>query len=472
MLIFFVVVLLYFALMTWVGYLAGRRVKTMEDYVIAGRKLPFWIAVPTIVATWFGAGSSMGVSGTVYSEGFYGVLADPFGCTLALFVTGIFFAARFRRLGLLTISDLLRKHYGPLFERIATFLMLPFYIGTLAAQMLAMGYVFHIVSGISPEVGTLMGSLIVAFYTVAGGMWAVSLTDCLQFILLIAGLLILLSICFENLIDHQTVLTVFTNEFSTLIPLKRENTDWLAYAGRILMTGFGAIMGQDLLQRSLACKSEAVARWSAITGGFIYFILGLIPLFIGIAGRYILPGLEQPELLIPLMAQKYLSPFLFALFACGLLSAVMSTADSYLLAGTSLCVNNVLLKIWPISDETKKIRLLRFANVCLAVVALLISLSGSSIFGLMVHSGAMLFVAIFVPTTAALFCAKSYQGAAWWSLIGGFFSWAGFIAWNFSLLNDDILFTAAVVGGTTSFLSYGLGAFLEGQRMVLRLLSR
>ena len=63
--VFFVGIGLYFALMMVVGYLASRRVKTLEDYLVADRKLPFYLAMPTIVATWFGAGSCLGVCGTV-----------------------------------------------------------------------------------------------------------------------------------------------------------------------------------------------------------------------------------------------------------------------------------------------------------------------------------------------------------------------------------------------------------------------
>lgn len=462
MIIFFLGTGFYFIFITLIGYLAGRRVKTIEDYVIAGRRLPYWLAIPTIVATWFGAGSSMGVSGTVYAEGFYGVLADPFGCTLALLISGVFFAAAFRRLRLLTISDLLGKQYGSLFERVSTFLMLPFYVGTLASQMLAMGYVFHIVSGVSPEIGTLIGSIIVVIYTAAGGMWAVSLTDCLQLILLSLGLIVIVPICFENLPDHQVVYRVMAQEFKTLIPVNQENVNWLSFVGRLTMTGLGAIMGQDLLQRSLACKTENVARWSSITSAFIYFLLGLIPLFIGVAGRYILPDIAQPEQLIPLLAKKFLTPLTFALFACGLLSAIMSTADSYLLAGTSLLVHNILLKTWPVQSEKKKLLILRLVNILLACLGLCLALSGQSIFNMMVHSGATLFVAIFVPATAALFWKHSHVKAAWSSLVAGMMGWMGYIVWNLPELHsnaDDILFSAAAIGGGLSFIGF-LGGVL------------
>ncbi len=474
-LIFILGVGTYFVLLTLIGYLCSRKCKTMEDYLIAGRSLPLYLAVPTVVATWFGAGSSMGVSGTVYSKGFYGVIPDPFGCSLALVIAGLIFAAPFRRLRLLTISDLLRKAYGREFELASTLAVIPFYVGTLASQMLAMGYIFQIVSGISLEMGILAGSMIVVFYTVSGGMWAVTLTDFIQFAVLTIGLLIVLPICFEQVQDRQLVFDQFIFEFSNLAPKSDTSIDWLSYSGRILMTGLGAIMGQDLIQRLLASRSEQVARNSSLIGALCYFLLGLIPLYIGVAGREIYPSLETPEHLIPLLAKEYLSPLMFTLFACGLLSAIMSTADSYLLAGTTLLTNNVLLKWRPLESEKKKIALLRWVSVGLSLVALALSYSGHSIFDMMVHSGATLFVGIFVPATAALFWKGANSPAAWGSLVGGIAGWLGFIFLNLSLYPDgheDLLFAAASFGGISSLVAYLAISFVRaqmGKRMQPRL---
>lgn len=457
--LFIVGMCLYFFIMILVGYFASRKINTMQDYLIAGRRLPYFLAVPTIVATWFGAGSCMGVSGTVYSQGFYGVMADPFGCALALMIAGLFFAIPFRRSGLLTISDVLYKAYGTAFERVATLLTIPFYIGTLAANMLAMGYIFQVVSGGSVEWGILIGSLIVLLYTVIGGMWAVTLTDFLQLGILSIGLILIVPICFEQTKDLSLVSRTFMHELTALIPQDVSNMNWSAYLGRILMTGLGAIMGQDLIQRLMASRTEGIARSSAMTAGFLYMALGLIPLFVGIAGRDILPGLEKPEQLLPLLAQQYLSPLTFTIFACGLLAAIMSTADSYLLAGTSLVVNNLILKAYPVQSEKNKIKLLRWTNIVFALAAMGLALSGPTIFDLMVHSGATLFVSIFIPVCAALFWKSTHRLAAWSALIGGLIAWIGYIVLNFSFFKqlhqyEEMLFSAAIFGAGVSFISY------------------
>lgn len=468
--IFFIGIIFYFSAMGLIGYLASRKIKTMEDYLIAGRRLPFYLALPTVVATWFGAGSSMGVSGTVYSQGFYGVIADPFGCSLALLIAGVVFAAPFRRLRILTISDLLGRAYGSTFEKVSSFIVLPFYVGTLASQMVAMGYVFQIVSGWPFELGVLIGALIVVGYTVSGGMWAVTLTDFVQFGLLALGLFIILPISIEQVKDSGAVFSTFVSEFKTLAPNQGDPTfGWLSYSGRILMTGLGAIMGQDLLQRFLASRTEGVARMSGIAGAFVYMFLGFIPLFIGIAGREIYPQLEVPEHLIPMLAKEYLSPIAFTVFACGLFSAIMSTADSYLLAGTTLLTNNILLKIWPLSKEEGKIRLIRWINILLALVALGLAFSGQSIFNLMVHSGTILFVAIFVPATAALFWKRANKFSAWVSMIIGTSGWLIYL-FSGAEINEDHLFAAATFGALVSLGSYVIVAPLNKLKQKIALL--
>jgi SSS family solute:Na+ symporter len=460
----------YLLLMVVIGYLASRRIRTIEDYLVAGRRMPLFLAVPTIVATWFGAGSCMGVSGTVYSHGFYGVLSDPFGCFLALIISGLFFAIPFRRLGLLTIADVLRHAFGAAFEKVSTLLTIPFYLGTLAGQMLAMGYLFSIVSGEAVEGGILLGSLIVLLYTVTGGMWAVTVTDFVQLGVLVVGLGLVGFICIEHSKDLSLVSRTFLHEFTTLVPNTGSDTHWSAYLGRICMTGLGAIMGQDIIQRFMASRTEKVARFSAITAGFVYLALGMIPLFVGIAGRDILPDLQKPEQLIPLLAQQYLSPLGFTIFTCGLLAAIMSTADSYLLAGTSLVVNNILLKRYPMKTEKNKIKLLRWTNVVYALMAVGLALSGSTIFDLMVHSGVTLFVSIFVPTCAALFWKSTNRSAAWGSLIGGLVGWLGFVffrSFAFVQSYEELYFSAAFFGAIISLISFVGIAYIK--RLTLKI---
>jgi SSS family solute:Na+ symporter len=154
----------------------------------------------------------------------------------------------------------------------------------------------------------------------------------------------------------------------------------------------------------------------------------------------------------------YLSPIAFSFFACGLLSAIMSTADSYLLAGSSLVTKNIILKIWPFTTERAKIYLIRLVNVALSLIALALAFSGHTIFDMMVHSGAVLLVSIFIPTTLALYSKNLDQRLGWISMISGAISWLGFLLcthyfFHLKINYEDHLFAAAAFGGIVSLAS-------------------
>ena len=99
----------YVLLMLTIGYLAGRKVKNLGDFIVAGRRLPLWMATATLLATWFGAGSSMGVAATVYSGSLRDVVADPFGASLSLILAGMFIVGVLRKLNCMTVTDIIQK---------------------------------------------------------------------------------------------------------------------------------------------------------------------------------------------------------------------------------------------------------------------------------------------------------------------------------------------------------------------------
>ncbi|OGW74868.1 MAG: hypothetical protein A2Z72_02395 [Omnitrophica bacterium RBG_13_46_9] len=182
---------IYMLGMLAVGYWSSKRIKNLADFLVAGRRLPFYLALATLFATWFGAGSCMGASGTAYSRGFLGVISDPFAAGVSLILAGFFYVGFLRRLKLLTVTDIFGKYYSRNSEIFASILMIPVYIGWLGSQMVALGYIMYILTGIDPTLGIILGGIIVLVYTFAGGMWAVTITDFIQVTILVLGLFII-----------------------------------------------------------------------------------------------------------------------------------------------------------------------------------------------------------------------------------------------------------------------------------------
>lgn len=450
-------ILIYMAGMLAVGFWSSRKVKNMSDFLVAGRNLPFFLALATMFATWFGAGTCMGAAGEAYSRGILGVIADPFAAGVSLIIAGLFYVALLRRMELLTITEIFGRRYSKNSEIAASALMVPAYIGWLGSQIVALGYILNVFAGIDPAWGMVLGAGILLIYTYAGGMWAVTLTDFIQVVILVIGLGVLYPAVLEKAGGFQNVLDAIPRHFWRFVPQNADYHDWTAYAGQWLLLGLGCVVGQDLVQRSLSSKNESVARHSAIWAGILYITLGMIPVLIGLAGRVLMPEIDNPEHIIPRLALQILPPFFLIVFLGALVSAIMSSADSALLAATSLITNNILYRLWPSLNDQALLRLTRLVTVMVGTFSLAVALYVQQIYDLMVNSWATLLVAIFVPVSAALFWKKANTPAAWTSMISGtavwlIYLWAASAGWQD--LSEAVFYQGAAYGGFASLAGY------------------
>ena len=189
MLLWFVVA--YWIVSVAIGLFAARWVHNTKDFAVAGRRLPMYIVTATVFATWFGSETVLGIPATFIQEGFGGVIADPFGSSLCLVLVGLFFARPLYRMNLLTIGDYYRKRFSRPVEMLTSLCIVISYLGWVGAQIKALGLVFNVVSGgwLSEESGMIIGSATVLVYTMLGGMFSVAITDFIQMIIIVLGML-------------------------------------------------------------------------------------------------------------------------------------------------------------------------------------------------------------------------------------------------------------------------------------------
>lgn len=187
-----VFILIYLVVSIGIGLYAARKVRSSKDYVVAGRSLPLYMGIGTVFATWFGSETVLGTSSTFLSEGMSGIIADPFGASLCLILVGLLFAGPLYRGNYLTIGDFYREKYGRTVEVIASSCIMLSYLGWVSAQIIALGVVFHVITGgaITQEAGMILGASIVLVYTLFGGMWSIAMTDFFQMTIIMVGMLI------------------------------------------------------------------------------------------------------------------------------------------------------------------------------------------------------------------------------------------------------------------------------------------
>jgi len=421
-------VLTYLAVTITIGLLAGRLVRNSEDFLLAGRRLPLAIVVATLFATWYGSETILGASTEFIQGGLIAVVRDPFGAALCLFLVGLFFARPLYRLKLLTLGDFYRIKYGARIELIASTCIMLSYFGWLAAQFVAFGIISSALTGISLTEGILLAAGVVTLYTFFGGMWAVSITDFLQSIFIVAGL-ILASVQVFGIVDFDAVLANVPAGFFYFLPEADINSIGNYFAAWITI-GFGSIATQVIFQRVMSAKSENVAIRGSYIAGFMYLTLGLIPLALALPAPVLMPefitihaGTPYMQMLLPDLVVGFTSPFVQVLFFGALLSAVLSTASSSLLAPAAILSENILKPILGKISDQYFLWLTRFAVLIVSFGALALALHRGDIYDLVGLAASVGLTSLFVPFVAGLFWKRASAIAAFVSMTSGLVVW-------------------------------------------------
>jgi len=421
--IIFIGVGAYIAVMLGVGVYASRRTHTVTEFIVAGRGLPLWICSATIIATWFGGGTMMGTSGSAYQYGMIGVIADPIAAALCLFLIGFFFARLFRRLRILTVADFMAQRYGQVAAMAITLATVFSNIMWVAGLLVAFGLIFESLTGTPMLVGVLGGALVIVIYTTIGGLWAVALTDFLQMVIIIIGLVVLLTVVLIDVGGWGMVAERLPEGTFRLIPGENTAEQWLNYLRAWLIIGLVDISSQTLAQRALAAKSERVAQNSFYFGSVGYLVFGMIPVVLGLIASVTMPGVTEPEAIIPTLAIEHLHPVAVAIFVGALLAAIMSSSDSALLACASVMTQNVLPLIKPNPSTRLGLIVARTTIPVCAAISILIALEFKVVFDLILDANILGMAAIIVPFIVGVWWTKANRTGALSSMTAGLSTW-------------------------------------------------
>ncbi len=420
-----------------IGYWASKKVETNVDYVLAGRRLPVWMAAPSIMATWFAAETLMGSSSFAYQYGFQGVVFDPFGATVCLLIAGFLIVRVARRAQYITIMDFFQHRYGTAMSVIGTITQIITYFGWTAAQIVAGGAILAALLGWPLSAGMIMVAVVVTFYTLLGGLWADTALDFMQMFLTSFGLVMITIGIISHVGGVQEFFGLagaqYVSEPFAIWPIKDEG--YLGYTGGLgalyyvaawIALGLGAIPAQDYLQRTCAAKNEKVAVQSTYLAAALYLGFGILSPLIGMAaygaiGTDIVG--EDAEFILVTMAMKFLPPVLAAAFIAALASALMSSSDSSLLAGATMFTQNIIKVFKPDLSDKTELLLTRASLLVSGLLSLLIALFASTIYRLAVLSNTSILVGMAAPYVIGMHWKKANHTGALASFFSGVISW-------------------------------------------------
>lgn len=452
---------LYIIITITIGFLASKRVKTTTDFTLAGKSLSTSFVGVTIFATWFGSSFVMGNPSYFVTNGissFVSLIISGFVCLL---LVGYFYARKLYEMNIVTVGDFFRIRYNTKLDSAVSVILIFAYPHWIAAQFVALAYLFQSVLGIQVDYGILLGAAIVVLYTYIGGMWAVSYTDMLQSILIVIGLMFLL---FDILDQTGGVSPLFAGKPSSFFsPFPQEGLDnWSEYTATILAVMLGAIPAQEVYQRIFSAKSKKAAVLGSYLAAFLMLFIASVPMLIALGAAHIHPELmimNNGQAIIPTMVSKHADIPLQILFYGALISAILSTSSGAMLAPATIIGENLIKPNLSNLTDKKLLLFTRLSVILVAMVSAYFAFSDMDIVALVVASLAPLLVCIFIPFTFGLFWKKSSVFGAWSSILIGGSVW--FLCYLFETRID-----ATIYGLIASCLAMVVGSLLQPDRHV------
>ena len=361
-----------------IAWVASRTIKVEADYFLAGRKLGVFAVAMSVFATWFGAESVMGSSGAVAAEGLAGGRADPFGYTICLLAMATFIAFKMREAGVVTFVDFFRERFGMRANWIAAMLTIPTSVIWASAQLLAMGQIVAEVTGLDTNVALMIGATVIILYTTVGGLLGDVITDIVQGLILIVSLIVLLMVV---LISHQFPLSAIKPEQLTFIGLGDDGQpqSLLATLDAWMVPILGSLVAQEAISRFLGARSPSVARIGCYWAAGIYFVIGSVPVLLGLLGTAVGFEATDQDRFLPQLASQYLDPIMYVVLMGAIVSAILSTVDTTLLAVSAIATRNIVERVMPDLSERARVRVGRLLTATAGIVAFVIAATGESI---------------------------------------------------------------------------------------------
>ena len=469
MLLWFVIV--YWLISVGIGLWAATRVHNTRDFAIAGRHLPFYMVTATVFATWFGSETVLGIPATFLKEGLRGVVADPFGSSLCLILVGIFFAAPLYRMKLLTIGDFYKVRYGRSVEVLTTMAIVISYLGWVGAQITALGLVFNVVSAgeVSKFAGMWIGSVTILIYTFFGGMWAVAVTDLLQMIIIVVGMLYIGGEVSSQaggisvVVGHAVAAGKF--QFWPAIDAK----EIIAFTAAWITIMFGSIPQQDVFQRVQSSKTIHIAVWATVAGGVLYFFFAFVPMFLAYSATLIDPKMvddlidKDPQLILPRLVLEKAPLFAQVMFFGALLSAIKSCASATLLAPSVTFTENILKPMMGRVSDKKLLLSMRLVTLTFTILVTIYAMnSKSSIFKMVENAYQITLVTAFIPLACGVYWKRANNQGALTAVLLGLIVWLATLAFG----PDDPFLPAQFAGLIASTVGMIVGSLLPPLKRV------
>jgi SSS family solute:Na+ symporter len=406
-----VIIAAYLVGMIGIGFWTRRKVTSQEEYLVAGRSVGPLLYSGTLAAIIIGGGATVGGIKLGYSFGISGMwLVSMYG--LGMIVMGVWLVPRILKLKLYTIPEILQRRYGKSVRVAGGIVMGCYDFMIVVVATMAIGAVAEVMVGISRTQAILLCSAVMVGYSVLGGMWALTATDIVQFVIKTIGILFLLlpfTIMRAGGLAHMQY-QLPAGFFSM------SHIGWPKIGSFITLYFLGILIGQDGWQRVFTARSISIARRGGVLVGLYCIVYAAAGALIGAAGRVFLPPLADADLAFAEIVKAVLPIGVRGLVLAASLAAIMSTATACLLATSTVFLEDVYLTLKK-GGGTGSVAQTRALTLALGVLAAVVACVMHDVIAALTVGYNLLVGAVFVPIIAAMIFERGVPAAALVSII-------------------------------------------------------
>jgi sodium/proline symporter len=355
MLISMIVFFSYLAVLAGLAVWSSQESHSLEGYFLAGKKLPYWVVAFSTNATGESGWLLLGLTGMGYAVGaqaFWVVIGEVIGIALSWTLI----SRRFKKLSdesnAITVPDVLEARFNDhrhILRWISVIVILTMVTAYVTAQMAASGKAFVGFIGVDYTTAVILGGIVIIAYTIIGGYKAVSYTDVVQGVLMLAALIVVPLVAIDAAGGWDAVTSSLQQVDPDLLSMSAVISDGIS--GWVLLFSFLAIglpfLGvPQLMTRFMAAKNDTELRKARVMSIIIILIFDIGAVTAGMAGRVLFPDLADAETVFPHLARTLFPPIITGVLMVVVLSAIMSTVDSLLLLASSAVVRDTMDKIF------------------------------------------------------------------------------------------------------------------------------
>ncbi|WP_396909318.1 sodium:solute symporter, partial [Mycolicibacterium sp.] len=318
------------------GFWGKTRTKDSADFLVAGRRLGPTLYTGTMAAVVLGGASTVGGVGLGYKWGVSGMWLVV-AIAVGLLALSLFFAGPIQRLRVYTVAQMLSLRYGVDATSASGLVMAAYTLMLSVTSTIAYATVFNVLFGTGRTLSVVIGGMVVMLYSSIGGMWSITLTDMVQFVLKTVGVFFLLlpftwhrAGGFDGIRERagDAVFSLTSIGTDTII------TFFVVYS-------FGMLIGQDIWQRVFTARSPQVARWGGTTAAIYCVFYGIAGALIGLAASTFMPDIEAKDDVYAQIAEAILPVGISGIVLAAAVAAMMSTASGALIATATVARTDI-----------------------------------------------------------------------------------------------------------------------------------